>query len=49
MDSYEAIKKRRDVRVIILKISLIPDHILAKILLAAHHTPPIGFSRPWTS
>jgi hypothetical protein len=27
MDLYEAIKKRRDVRVITLKIKPIPDHV----------------------
>ncbi|QGR18733.1 5,6-dimethylbenzimidazole synthase [Stygiolobus azoricus] len=47
MDLYEAIKKRRDVRSYYIKDKPIPDHVLAKILLAAHYAPSVGFSQPW--
>ncbi|AAY79667.1 5,6-dimethylbenzimidazole synthase [Sulfolobus acidocaldarius] len=46
MDLYEAIKKRRDVRSYYRK-DPIPDEVLAKILMAAHLAPSVGFSQPW--
>ncbi|BCU70433.1 5,6-dimethylbenzimidazole synthase [Stygiolobus caldivivus] len=47
MDLYEAIKKRRDVRSYYIKDKPIPDEVLAKILLAAHLAPSVGYSQPW--
>jgi 5,6-dimethylbenzimidazole synthase len=46
MDLYEAIKKRRDVRSY-FKSDPIPYSILAKLLMAAHLAPSVGFSQPW--
>ncbi|AWR96384.1 5,6-dimethylbenzimidazole synthase [Acidianus sulfidivorans JP7] len=46
MDLYDAIKSRRDIRSY-FKSDPIPDNILAKILLAAHLGPSVGYSQPW--
>jgi 5,6-dimethylbenzimidazole synthase len=42
MELYEAIKKRRS-----YYKDEIPYNVLAKILLAAHLAPSVGFSQPW--
>ncbi|BFI74999.1 5,6-dimethylbenzimidazole synthase [Sulfurisphaera ohwakuensis] len=46
MDIYEVIKRRRDIRSY-CKSDPIPDEVLAKILLAAHLAPSVGYSQPW--
>lgn len=46
MDLYDAIKGRRDIRSY-YKPDPIPDEVLAKILLAAHLAPSVGYSQPW--
>jgi len=46
MDVYEAIKRRRDLRSYYIN-KPIPDEVLAKLLLAAHLAPSVGFSQPW--
>lgn len=46
MDLYEAIKRRRDVRSF-YKGGEISDDVLAKILMAGHLAPSVGFSQPW--
>ncbi len=46
MDVYEAIKRRRDVRSF-YKGGQISDETLAKILMAGHLAPSVGFSQPW--
>jgi 5,6-dimethylbenzimidazole synthase len=46
MDLYDAIKGRRDIRSY-FKPDPIPDEVLAKILLAAHLAPSVGYSQPW--
>ncbi|MFP3218621.1 MAG: 5,6-dimethylbenzimidazole synthase [Acidianus sp.] len=46
MDLYDAIKGRRDIRSY-FKPDPIPDEVLAKILLAAHLAPLVGYSQPW--
>lgn len=43
---YRAIFTRRDIRGSFLE-SPIPDDILARLLLAAHHAPSVGFMQPW--
>ena len=43
---YRAIFTRRDVRSQFLA-KPIPDEILQRILLAAHHAPSVGFMQPW--
>src|ERR1700675_3212078 len=43
---YKCIFNRRDVRGQFLP-EPIPDEILARILLAAHHAPSVGFMQPW--
>jgi nitroreductase len=43
---YRAIFTRRDIRSGFLK-DLVPDETLARILLAAHHAPSVGFMQPW--
>jgi 5,6-dimethylbenzimidazole synthase len=43
---YRAIFTRRDVRSQFLAQS-IPDEVLQRILLAAHHAPSVGFMQPW--
>jgi 5,6-dimethylbenzimidazole synthase len=42
---YEAIFRRRDIRE--FNSSPIPDEVLARILIAAHHAPSVGFTQPW--
>ncbi|MQL55955.1 5,6-dimethylbenzimidazole synthase [Acidianus ambivalens] len=46
MDLYDAIKGRRDIRSY-FKSDPILDEVLAKILLAAHLAPSVGYSQPW--
>ena len=43
---YEAILTRRDVRSHFLS-ETIDDCVLARLLLAAHHAPSVGFMQPW--
>jgi 5,6-dimethylbenzimidazole synthase len=43
---YETLFGRRDVRSE-FKTDPVPDDILAKILIAAHHAPSVGLSQPW--
>lgn len=43
---YRTIFNRRDVRGQFLP-DAIPDEVLARILLAAHHAPSVGFMQPW--
>lgn len=43
---YRAIYTRRDVRSQFSPES-IPDDVLARILLAGHHAPSVGFMQPW--
>lgn len=43
---YRAIFERRDVRRNFLP-SPIPDHILLRVLTAAHHAGSVGFMQPW--
>jgi 5,6-dimethylbenzimidazole synthase len=43
---YRAIFERRDVRSQFLP-SPIPDAVIGRILLAAHHAPSVGFMQPW--
>jgi 5,6-dimethylbenzimidazole synthase len=43
---YKAIFTRRDVRDQFLPKE-IPDDVLQRILLAAHHAPSVGFMQPW--
>lgn len=43
---YRAIFTRRDVRSQFLP-NPIPDAVLARLLLAAHHAPSVGFMQPW--
>lgn len=42
---YEAIFRRRDIRE--FRPEPIPDEILARILIAAHHAASVGFTQPW--
>lgn len=42
---YEAIFRRRDVREFLP--SQIPDEVLARVLIAAHHAASVGFTQPW--
>jgi 5,6-dimethylbenzimidazole synthase len=42
---YEAIFRRRDIRE--FRHEPIPDEILARILIAAHHAASVGFTQPW--
>jgi 5,6-dimethylbenzimidazole synthase len=42
---YRAIFTRRDIRSGFLK-DPVPDDTLARILLAAHHAPSVGFMQP---
>ncbi len=44
---YRAILSRRDVRGQFLP-DPIPDDALARILVAAHHAPSVGFMQPWS-
>ncbi len=43
---YEVLFGRRDVRREFLP-DAIPDEVLQRILLAAHHAPSVGFMQPW--
>lgn len=43
---YEVLFGRRDVRSE-FKSEAIPDEVLARILIAAHHAPSVGLSQPW--
>lgn len=43
---YKVIFSRRDVRKNFVP-KQIPNHVLYKILLAAHHAPSVGYSQPW--
>ncbi len=43
---YKAIFTRRDVRSQFLPRD-IPDEVLNRLLLAAHHAPSVGFMQPW--
>lgn len=43
---YRAIFTRRDVRSQFLPCA-IPDDVLNRLLLAAHHAPSVGFMQPW--
>lgn len=43
---YRAIHTRRDTRGEFLP-DPIPDEVLARLLLAAHHAPSVGFMQPW--
>ncbi|QRF22876.1 nicotinate-nucleotide--dimethylbenzimidazole phosphoribosyltransferase [Alicyclobacillus sp. TC] len=42
---YKAILARRDIRVFLP--DPIPDSVLQRILLAAHHGPSVGYMQPW--
>ncbi|MGE4280103.1 MAG: 5,6-dimethylbenzimidazole synthase [Magnetospirillum sp.] len=44
---YRAILGRRDVRGQFLS-DPVDDEVLARILLAAHHAPSVGFMQPWS-
>lgn len=44
---YRAMLTRRDVRGEFLS-DPIPDDILSRILVAAHHAPSVGYMQPWT-
>lgn len=43
---YQAIFSRRDVRSQFLP-NPIPDEVLGRLLMAAHHAPSVGFMQPW--
>lgn len=43
---YRAIFERRDVRSHFLPTE-IPEPVLGRILMAAHHAPSVGFMQPW--
>ena len=43
---YRAIFTRRDVRSQFLPRA-VPDEVLNRLLLAAHHAPSVGFMQPW--
>ena len=43
---YQAIFNRRDVRGQFLP-DPVPDEVLSRILMAAHHAPSVGFMQPW--
>lgn len=43
---YQAIHLRRDIRGQ-FRPEPIPEEVLARVLLAAHHAPSVGFSQPW--
>lgn len=42
---YEAIFGRRDVRS--FRPDPVPEDVLARLLVAAHHAPSVGFMQPW--
>lgn len=43
---YQAIFSRRDVRGQFLPTP-VPDDVLGRLLMAAHHAPSVGFMQPW--
>ena len=43
---YETLFGRRDVRSEFTSAP-IPEDILARLIIAAHHAPSVGFSQPW--
>jgi 5,6-dimethylbenzimidazole synthase len=43
---YRAVFERRDVRSQFLPIE-VPEPVLGRILVAAHHAPSVGFMQPW--
>ncbi len=43
---YRTIFNRRDVRGQFLP-DTVPDEVLARVMLAAHHAPSVGFMQPW--
>jgi 5,6-dimethylbenzimidazole synthase len=43
---YETLFGRRDVRSE-FQLSPIPDDVLARLIIAAHHAPSVGLSQPW--
>ncbi|MFZ5673700.1 MAG: 5,6-dimethylbenzimidazole synthase [Pseudomonadota bacterium] len=43
---YRAIFTRRDIRGQFLPYP-VPDQILARLLIAAHHAPSVGYMQPW--
>jgi 5,6-dimethylbenzimidazole synthase len=42
---YEAIFRRRDMRE--FRPDAVPDDVLARVLIAAHHAASVGFTQPW--
>jgi 5,6-dimethylbenzimidazole synthase len=42
---YEAIFRRRDMREFLP--DPVPDEVLARVLIAAHHAASVGFTQPW--
>jgi len=42
---YEAIFRRRDIRA--FRRDPVPDEILARLIVAAHHAASVGFTQPW--
>ncbi len=42
---YEAIFRRRDMREFLC--DPVPDEVLARVLIAAHHAASVGFTQPW--
>jgi 5,6-dimethylbenzimidazole synthase len=42
---YETIFRRRDVRV--FRRDPVPNEVVARILIAAHHAASVGFTQPW--
>jgi 5,6-dimethylbenzimidazole synthase len=42
---YEAIFRRRDIRKFIP--GEVPDEVLARVIVAAHHAASVGFTQPW--
>ena len=43
---YQAIRRRRDIRAQ-FRPDPVPEAVLARLLLAAHHAPSVGFMQPW--
>ena len=42
---YEAIFRRRDIRK--FAPDAVPDEVLARVIVAAHHAASVGFTQPW--
>jgi 5,6-dimethylbenzimidazole synthase len=42
---YEAIFRRRDIRNFLA--DEVPDEVLARVIVAAHHAASVGFTQPW--